>query len=140
MTPRTAYTSPGDDSTRRGRLAKAREFLESAEVLRDMGTEAGVFTAASPLADSVVSLCVLSGIASADALCIRRTGRYYKGSDHVAAVPVLAAATDRSTAKHLSALLQVKTLAEYDARSVDDRDIVEALGAAEALLAAATSG
>ena len=34
MTPRTGTTAPGDESFRRGRLAKATEFLEAGEYSR----------------------------------------------------------------------------------------------------------
>lgn len=133
MTPRTGTTAPGDESFRKGRLAKATEFLEAAEVLRALGGDAGVFSAGSQFANAFVTQCVLSGIAAADAICVARTGKYSRSGAHDEAVPVL------SVAKHLEVLLAVKTKAEYNARSVSDGDIVRAGEAAEALEAAARS-
>jgi len=109
MTPRIGTTAPGDESFRRGRLAKATEFLEAAEALRALGGDAGVFTAGSQFANAFVTQCVLSGIAAADGICVARTG------------------------------MAVKTKAEYNARSVSDSDIVRAGEAAEALEVAARS-
>lgn len=139
MTPRTGTTAPGDESFRRGRLAKATEFLEAAEVLRALGGDAGVFSAGSQFANAFVTQCVLSGIAAADAICVARTGKYSRSGAHDEAVPVLRAAAGQSVAKHLEVLLAVKTKAEYNARSVSDGDIVRAGEAAEALEAAARS-
>ncbi|PZO61399.1 MAG: hypothetical protein DI639_00070 [Leifsonia xyli] len=139
MTPRTGTTAPGDESFRRGRLAKATEFLEAAEALRALGGDAGVFTAGSQFANAFVTQCVLSGIAAADAICVARTGEYSRSGAHDEAVPVLRAAAGQSVAKHLEVLLAVKTKAEYNARSVSDSDIVRVGEAAEALEVAARS-
>lgn len=137
MNPRLPYTTPGDDQTRRGRLGKAAEFLDAAETLREFGSDVGVFTSGSAFANAYVALCVLSGIAASDAICIRETGAYYKGADHSAAVPVLQAATDQATAKHLKTLLELKNQSQYDSRTVGDSDINRAGAAAAALLAVA---
>ncbi|WIE69066.1 hypothetical protein [Curtobacterium sp. MCLR17_054] len=139
MTPRTGATAPGDDSFRRGRLAKATEFLDAADVLRAFGGDGGVLSAGSQFANAFVTQCVLSGIAAADAICVARTGRYSRSGAHDEAVPVLSAAAGPAVAKHLEVLLTVKTKAEYNARSVSDGDIVRAGEAAEALEAAARS-
>jgi len=139
MTPRTGATAPGDDSFRRGRLAKATEFLDAADVLRAFGGDGGVFSAGSQFANAFVTQCVLSGIAAADAICVARTGNYSRSGAHHEAVPVLRAAAGPAVAKHLEVLLAVKTKAEYNARSVSDGDIVRAGEAAEALEAAARS-
>ncbi|MFJ2979286.1 hypothetical protein ACIPEP_10540 [Curtobacterium sp. NPDC087082] len=112
MTPRTGTTAQGDESFRRGRLAKATEFLDAADTLRELGGESGVLTSTSPFANAFVVQCVLSGIAAADAICV---------------------------AKHLEVLLAVKNKAEYNAKSVSDTDIVRAGAAAEALESAARS-
>lgn len=139
MTPRTGTTAIGDESFRRGRLAKASEFLDAADALRELGGAAGVITAESHFANAFVAQCVLSGIAAADAICVARTGRYSRSGAHDEAVPVLRAAAGQSVAKHLEVLLAVKNKAEYNARSVSDADIARARTAAESLEAFARS-
>jgi hypothetical protein len=135
--PRLADTTAGDETTMRGRLEKAKGFLESAEALHDLGSEGGVLAPTSRHANSYVAECILAGIAAADALCIRRTGRYHRSTNHDAAVAVLRDATDRSTAKHLQTLVNLKNKAEYWAKAVDAADIRGAGAAALALVAAA---
>jgi hypothetical protein len=143
VTPRTGTTAQGDESFRRGRLAKATEFLDAADTLRELGGESGVLTSTSPFANAFVVQCVLSGIAAADAICVARTGRYSRTGAHDEAVPVLRAAAGQAVAKHLEVLLAVKNKAEYNAKSVSDTDIVRAAAAAaaaaEALESAARS-
>lgn len=131
--------SRGDDTTRRGRLTKAREFALDAEALRTLASTGGVFTVASGSANSYVALCVLSGIASADAICVGVLGRYSRGGSHDASVALLAQAVGRPTAKHLATLLSIKSKAEYNAQSVDDGDVHAAGRAMQALLSATTS-
>jgi hypothetical protein len=126
----------GDDVTRRGRLRKAREFADDAEALRTLASTDGVFTVASGSANSYVALCVLSGIASADAICVRVLGQYSKGGSHEASVALLARAAGRPTAKHLATLLSIKSKAEYNAQSVEDGDVYAAGRAMQALLGA----
>lgn len=131
--------STGDDTVRRGRLRKAREFAADAEALRTLASTSGVFTVASGSANSYVALCVLSGIASADAICVEVLGRYSKGGNHDASVALLAQAAGRPTAKHLATLLSIKSKAEYNAQSVDDGDVRDAGRAMQALVDASTS-
>jgi hypothetical protein len=128
-------TAIGDDSTRKGRLQKANEFYDAAELLRDWSAaETGAFSFGSLFSNAFVALCVLSGIASSDAICIRQLGRYARGQSHDEAASVLEIATDRSVAKHLRTLLNVKTKAEYNWHAVGDSDIHNASEAAKALL------
>lgn len=134
--PNLPPTTPGDPSFMRGRLDKAKNFLESAETLLTVGSTDGVLNPSSPYAISFVDLCVDAGIAAADAICVKTIGRYNSGA-HNDGVAVLQSATDRSTAKHLDALVRVKTRAAYSARPVDAADIHNAGEAARALVAAA---
>ena len=62
-------------------LAKAREFLEAAQVSRD-------FELFAP----AVSSAVTSGINSKDAICLRLTGRTGKSDNHQAGVAELTTA------------------------------------------------
>jgi hypothetical protein len=65
----------------RAHLAKAREFLEAAELTNDLG----LFNAAA-------SSAVTSGINSKDAICLTLTGRTRKADNHLEAVAELKAA------------------------------------------------
>ncbi|OIH97787.1 hypothetical protein BIU90_14365 [Curtobacterium sp. MCBA15_001] len=118
-------------------MVKAKGFLESAEALFTVGSVDGVLSPTSPYATSFVDLCVDAGIAAADAICVKKTGRYSSGGNHNDGVAVLQAATDRSTAKHLDALVRVKSRAAYSARPVDAADVHNAGVAARALVAVA---
>jgi hypothetical protein len=132
--PKIAPTTPGDDAYMRGRFSKAKDFLESAEALFVVGSDAGVLAPTSVHASSFVDLCVNAGIAAGDAICIKRTGRYSSGGDHNAAVAILKDATDRAVAKNLDMLIRVKSKAAYSARAVDASDIHNAGEAARALV------
>ena len=134
--PKLASTADGDGDFMRGRFNKAKGFLESAETLFTLGSnDSGVLMPSSPQADSFVDLCVDAGIAAADAICVKKTGRYSSSTDHSAAIALLQDATGRSTAKHLGTLVQVKNKAAYSAKSVDASDIHSAGEAARALVA-----
>lgn len=53
-------TRPCDDATRIGRVRKAEQFLDAAEVVRDFADDE------AEVGDAFVTLCVHAGIASAD--------------------------------------------------------------------------
>ncbi|NUU06358.1 hypothetical protein [Leifsonia sp. C5G2] len=127
----------GDEAFRSGRLRKAEGFHEAAEWLHDIDSEDGILAGTSFFANSAVALYVLSGIASADAVCIRATGRYSANGSHDASIAVLRDAAGQPVAKHLQTLLAIKSRAEYDSRSVTGGDIQVARAAAGALLSAA---
>lgn len=59
-------------------LSKAREFLEAAEVNRDLA-----------LNNAATSDAVISGINSKDAICLTLTGRTNRGDNHTEAVSEL---------------------------------------------------
>lgn len=128
----------GDTAVRNGRLAKAAEFRDAADTLEGFAVEdGGMLSRDSAYATAFVVLCVLSGIASADAICIRDTGKYARGGDHNGSIAVLEDAAGRPTAKHLDTLLTIKSKAEYSAHAIGDADIHNARGAADALVSAA---
>ncbi|WP_375407215.1 hypothetical protein [uncultured Amnibacterium sp.] len=130
-------TADGDEVVRKGRLDKARDFQLAASWLRELDTSDGTFSRSSPVANAYVVLLILSGIASADALCIASLRKYSQGDDHRQAVEVLTLAAGRPVAKHLDTLLGLKTRSEYSATLPTDRDLYSATEAAEALYAAA---
>jgi hypothetical protein len=115
---------------RAGRLAKARQFMEAAELLELLADDA------TDIADAYVTMCIHAGIAAADVICCRRLGEHSRGEDHNAAVGLLRTA-DADSAKQLSALLAMKTKAGYSALPVTTNDHKRAGRAAHALLDAA---
>lgn len=125
-----ARTSPCTADTHRGRLRKAENFLDAAQVIADAQGE----DAAG--ADAYVTLCVHAGIAAADVICCARRGEHARGENHSEAVELLGTA-DRASARHLQVLLGVKTKAGYDYRPATADDAQRAGRAAQALLEAA---
>lgn len=111
MTPRTR---PCDRAALRGRLLKAEQFFEQAELIRELAeseAEAG---------DAYVSLYVLAGIAAADAICCRALGAHALGESHQEAVQLLRTVRPDGDelARSLSTLLGVKSRAGYAAAPV----------------------
>ena len=66
------------------------------------------------VADAYVTLCVHAGIAAADVICCARLGKHSLGDEHGAAIRLLEQASPVD-AKHLRALLGMKTKAGYTA-------------------------
>jgi hypothetical protein len=105
------------------RLEKAIEFLDAADEVVDRP-------------DAFVTLCVSSGIASADVCCCRRLGEHAQGDDHGAAVQLLRR-VDATLATDLQTLLQMKTRSAYGEASSSRDDVRRARRAAHRLLEAA---
>lgn len=118
-----------DETIRRGRLAKARQFLMAAEAIETIIDD-------EEIADSYVTLCVHAGIAAADVICCARLGRHHQGESHHAAVAFLSQ-VDKDSAKHLKRLLDMKTRAGYGASPASTTEQRRAGRAASALLRAA---
>jgi hypothetical protein len=93
------------DAERRGRLNKARQFREAAELV-NAGTDD------DELIDAYVTLCVHAGIAAADVICCARLGAHAQGQSHAEAIELLER-VDRKLAKDLASLLGMKTRAGY---------------------------
>jgi uncharacterized protein (UPF0332 family) len=114
----------------RAHLAKAKEFLEAAELALD----AELFNAAA-------SDAVVSGINSKDAICLKLTGTSTKSDDHNAAPAELrragkAGADLEATFKRL---LNLKSRSQYQAVSVQRRQARDAVTWAERMYLAARS-
>ena len=118
-------------ATRAGRLAKAAQFYLAAETIATTIEDQDV-------ADAYVTLCVHAGIAAADAICCARLGEHAQGEEHQEAVALLTKA-DRTIAKHLKVLLDMKTRSGYSAVPTSKTDQKRAGRAAAALLGAARS-
>jgi hypothetical protein len=112
-------------------LAKARQFIESANIVEAIAEDADEVAAA------YVTLCVHAGIAAADVICCKRLGEHARGDDHASAIALLSTAST-SAAKNLQDLLTMKTKAAYSAAPVSKADFKRAGRAARALLDEAT--
>lgn len=112
----------------RAHLEKAREFLEVAEMSRDLD-----------LYNAATSDAVISGINSKDAICLALTGSTRKADAQEDAVAELKAAgpVAAELASTLSRLLKLKTKAQYQARSVSAADAKRAVDWATRLLESA---
>lgn len=95
-----ARTRDCDSVVIAGRLAKANEFFDSAELLEG--------TAANAAGD----LFVDAGIAASDVICCVRLGEHAASGYHNEAVTLLDRA-DKDSAKHLNTLLGLKNKATY---------------------------
>lgn len=126
MARNTGRTLPCGPRTRRGRLKKAQEFLDIAQLA---GTE---------YPDGCVSNAILSGIASADVICCVRAGEHAAGEDHQRAVELLRRAHEPA-ARHLDRLLRRKSKSAYSDVSSTAKHAEQALRDADALLEIATS-
>lgn len=123
-------TRRADPAFRAGRLAKANQFAGVARDVLDLADEA------HDVADAFVTLAVHAGIAASDVICCARLGVYHHGDRHDDAVALLGSA-DRASARHLSVLLQMKTLAGYSYTPVSGEKRVKAERAMDALVALA---
>ena len=105
-------------------LAKAKEFLEAAEV----NDEYELFSAA-------VSNAVTSGVNSKDAICLKLTGRTGRSDDHAAAAAELKASgpIGAGLAPTLRRLLGLKPKAQYQAKRMTDKESASAVGWAQRL-------
>lgn len=119
------------DADRRGRMVKARQFLEAAELVKALADE-------DDLRDAVVTLCVHAGIAAADVVCCARLGEHATGQNHTEAVERLAR-VNRAWARELSKLLGMKTRAGYSSSPVSAAQARSALRGATLLVAVANS-
>lgn len=115
-----------DKTARLGRLRKAAQFLEAASIVQ---TRSG---GEADLDNAYVTLCVHSGIASADVICCAVLGKHAHGDNHDEAVTLLKTA-DPEAAKHLAVLLGMKSKAGYTALPVRPKDVKRAQRAAESL-------
>lgn len=122
-----ARTTPCTSDVRLGRMHKAAEFLDAANLVADQaGGGAG-----NP--DVFVMLCINAGIAAADVICCARLGHHAQGKDHNEAVALLGQA-DGGSAKHLRVLLSMKTKASYSHAETTAADAKRAGRAADALV------
>jgi len=130
MTPRLRKC---DESTIAGRLAKAEQFLQGAEIIREFAADE------QDIADAYVTLCVHCGVAAADVICCIALGGHVQGEDHNEAVTQLSKVRPDGAAlgTALRTLLGMKTRAGYSHEHVSTAGCKRAQRAAERLLGAA---
>jgi hypothetical protein len=121
------------EQTIRGRMRKAAQFLEAAEILGDAAEDQ------EEIGDSLVTLCVQAGIAAADAICCRALGEHAQGEDHTRALDLLRRAGNDGPqlASALAVLLGMKVKASYDAMPVSGEQRTRAHRKAKQLVDAA---
>ena len=95
-------------TVRSGRLDKARQFLDAADMI-DALVESD-----ADLVDAFVTLCVHAGIAAADVISCVRLGVHFQGPDHAGAIALLDR-IDTKLGRDLSVLLGLKTKSGYGA-------------------------
>lgn len=122
-------TQPCDAQKRKGRLAKADQFLTAAEAIQAVIDDVKVD-------DAYVTLCVHAGIAAADVLCCKALGVHASSENHNDAIGLLAR-VDKAASNHLRTLLGMKTRSGYSASPVSGTDRPRAERAATALVQAA---
>lgn len=130
-TESTMRTKKCSTATREGRLAKAKQFWQAADLI-----ESAVADQEEDLVDAYITMCVHAGIAAADVICCARIGEHAQGQDHQEAIALLAS-VDKAAAKSLATLLGMKTHSGYSARRSPKKDRVRAERAAGALIDAA---
>lgn len=123
-------SAPCTQAIRAGRLTKAEQFLAAADSVRVLSDEH------ADVSDAYVTLCVHGGIAACDVICCARLGRHAQGENHAEAVALVKTA-DLDAAKHLAALLKLKTKSGYSHLAVTAAEFTRAGRAAEALIQAA---
>lgn len=120
-------TRPCGEAIRRGRLRKAEQFIQAADLIRDMADES------NEVADAYVTLCVHAGIAASDVICCASLGEHAQGENHSEAVGMLTKANE-SAAKHLNTLLKLKTKSGYSHTPVTADEFKRAGRAVNALI------
>lgn len=122
-----------DEEIASGRFRKAMQFLDVAEMVRDLANDE------SDVGDALVTLCVHAGIAASDVICCDAFGHFVQGEDHLQAIAELSRVTPdgEELGKDLQALLQMKSRAGYAAPPVTADQRKRAWRRAERLVEAA---
>lgn len=129
MTPRSRTEGCGAAQARQC-LARARSFLEVAEMVADEGDPSLEYGSAA------ASIAVLAGIAAADAACCEALGRRSRSDNHRDAEQLLVkiAPGGKTAASHLGKLLNVKDTAHYGFITLSAPELKRSLRQAEQLV------
>lgn len=115
----------------RTRAQHAHAFLTAADLVADLGHDAGI----ADLGITIDSLAVLSGIAAADAICGAALGERSAGQDHGDAVSILRRTEPgKRLGQHLTRLIDSKTETQYSALLLTESRAAELLKAARRLV------
>lgn len=110
MSPRTRSMTLVDCRIRAGH---ARSFITAAELVCDLGEDAGI----DATGNTIASLAVLAGIAASDAIAGMTTGERSASESHQEATRLLqSSATGRSVAAPFKRLIDAKSEAAYSPR------------------------
>jgi hypothetical protein len=120
-------TRPCDTQIRRGRLRKAAQFFDAANLILEFADDDG------DDADAYVTLCVHAGIAASDVICCASLGEHAQRENHNDAIELLGK-VDKDASKHLAALLNLKTKSACSHPPATEDDFKRAGRAAEALV------
>lgn len=101
--------------------------MDAANVIRELADQD------EEVADAYVTLCVHAGIAASDVICCVNLGEHAKGESHADAIELLKSADDDG-AKHLRALLNLKTKSGYSHTPVTAAEFKRADRAATTLV------
>jgi hypothetical protein len=107
-----------DESVIQGRLKKAEQFWDAAELVREHADDE------AEVGDAYATLCVHAGIAASDVLCCIALREHAIGENHSEALALLRKVRpdgDRLS-NALDVLLGMKTIAGYDAAPVSAAD------------------
>lgn len=128
MTP-----APCTPNEAKGRLAKAEQFFDAAETIRQFADHE------SDVGDAYVTLCVHAGIAAADAICCHELQQHAQGQNHNDAVQLIRQVKPdgKQLGAALARLLKYKTRAGYSAIPVNADMRKQSREAATKLLTAA---
>lgn len=120
-------------ATIEGRLRKAEQFMEAADIVHELADDE------RDVGDAYVTLCVHAGIAAADVVCCVVLGEHAQGDDHNQAVAHLSKVRPdgRELGGSLRTLLAMKTRAGYGHRQVTADQRRRAQRAADRLVRAA---
>lgn len=126
-------TRSADLEVARGRLVKARQFLDAAETVREFADDEAA------VGDAIVTLYVHAGIAAADAICCQALGEHARGESHQEAVQLLKRVRPEGNelGNGLNALLGMKTRAAYGSEPVSGELRLRARRGAQRLVTAA---
>lgn len=129
MTPRSRSMTT---SYVRVRAQHAHAFLEAAELVEQLGHDAGI----PQIGNTIGSLAVLAGIAAGDAICGAILGVRAAGEGHGEAVDLLRATEPGGRlAAHLRRLVDAKTETQYAAAVLTESRAAGLLKAAHRLIA-----
>lgn len=116
------------------RQQHAHAFLAAAELVTELGHDAGI----TPTGNTVASLAVLAGIAAGDSICGAVLGQRAAGDSHNEAVKLLRqAAPNANYSAQLRRLTDSKSESQYSTELITDARAAELMVSARNIVAGA---